>query len=400
MITTTSQNNDCSSLQLCGHNKYLDGFRAIAVLLVMLTHTTYYYTRLFPETLWERVYLTFVMVGWSGVDLFFVLSGFLITGILLDSKSKPNYFRNFYIRRTLRIFPIYYLLVGVSLFMGPRYPFPMPEMHIFTGYVPLWEKLYYIFYLTNFLELYNSRNVVWLLHCWSLAIEEQFYLVWPLIVYYSGRKTIVGICIILILSANMFRLQYTLEDHEANTWLIYHLTHTRWDTLAYGALLAIASKNKEWSNFLIRWAPHVLIVFFVAIFIQLHLEISSFPAGKRGIPQHSMIIPFWHQITLYTGFAVIYSSMLIVVLTCNNTILRMFFGNPIMVWIGKHSYGLYIWHWPVLWFSYNYIPHPYTFWDNFKTQIIVVPISFLLAFLSMEIIEKPFLKLKERFTSK
>ena len=387
---------ETNTLQLSGYNPYLDGFRAIAVLLVMLTHTTYYYTRSFPNTEWERIYLTVVMVGWSGVDLFFVLSGFLITGILLKSKGKPHYFRNFYARRTLRIFPVYYLLVGISLFLGPRYPFPMPEMHIFTDYVPVWEKLFYIFYLTNFLELYDSRNVFWLLHCWSLAIEEQFYLVWPFLVFWCGRKTLVGICFALILSANLFRLQYTLEDHEANTWLIYHLTHTRWDTLAYGALLAIAATNEKWSARIIRWAPAVMVLFLAGLFTQLHLEVRFFPAGS-GVLQHSMIIPFWHQITLYTGFAILYASMLVVVLTSRHQLIRLMMGNPVMVWIGKHSYGLYIWHWPVLWFSYNYIPHPHTFWENFKIQLIVVPISFLLAFLSMELFEKHFLKLKKRF---
>ncbi len=190
------------------HTPTLDGVRAIAVIFILLTHTTYYYTTSFPESTFERLYLTIVMLSWGSVDLFFILSGFLITGILLRSKNKENFFLNFYARRTLRVFPLYYFLLLVTLIAGYVVPIINPSLSIFVGKVEYWEVLAYIFYLTNYLELYKSMDVFWLKHCWTLSVEEQFYIIWPLAVYYLNTRRLIAFCGFLIASAFIFRCYY------------------------------------------------------------------------------------------------------------------------------------------------------------------------------------------------
>ncbi|MGF1572143.1 MAG: acyltransferase family protein [Sumerlaeia bacterium] len=391
-----NKKEDVNPLILQGHNPMLDGLRAIAILLVMLVHTTNYHGRDSVEPLWEKLYLTVVMLGWSGVDLFFVLSGFLITGILLNKKDEEHYFRNFFARRTLRIFPLYYLLVILALFIGPRYPFPMPVVHVFTGYVPVYEKFFYLLYISNILELFSSRNVFWLFHCWSLAIEEQFYLVWPWIVFYSSKKTLTRVCIYLILSANIVRCIYAFSDPEHYAWITYHLTYTRWDTLACGALIAIAANNPKAAHNLIRFALPALLLLFSVLFVVAFRTTLSLPPGALA-EQLEMITPAWNQILIYPILAFFFSALIIYSLSTNNMLVKKFLSHSIMVWLGKHSYGIYIWHWPIFWFSYNYLPQPNTIRDNWLIQLGLFPFTFFCAYLSMELFEKHFLKLKKYF---
>jgi len=158
----------------------LDGLRAIAIILVFLCHMQYHIP---PVNLPAVVLRAYVSQGWMGVDLFFVLSGFLITGILLDTREARNYFRGFYLRRILRIFPLYYLVLIAVIFAGIRLNNPA-----FTTKLPLpADRWLYFCYLTNWLALWKAHwglhYVNYLAHFWSLAVEEQFYLVWPLVIW-------------------------------------------------------------------------------------------------------------------------------------------------------------------------------------------------------------------------
>lgn len=147
------------------HISALDSIRGVAVLLVILFHC-------YPT------YIT--KLGWLGVDLFFVLSGFLITGLLLDAKGKNNYYRNFIVRRTLRIFPLYYFALLLCLVIVPIvFKSLLPPDYGYYTANQLWFWTYtqnWLFSKTGFPE-----NLT-LVHFWSLAVEEQFYLFWPLFV--------------------------------------------------------------------------------------------------------------------------------------------------------------------------------------------------------------------------
>jgi peptidoglycan/LPS O-acetylase OafA/YrhL len=174
----------------------LDGIRGLAIALVMFHHFTLY-GGMRPDFVLDKVYRHVALVGWVGVDLFFVLSGFLITGILHDSRSDRHYFRNFYMRRTLRIFPLYYGVLAATFLV-------LPLVLDVSGSCRelLRDQAWYWTYLINVqigLDYWPSCFVLG--HFWSLAVEEQFYLVWPLLLYLLGRRGMLALCVTCILGA-------------------------------------------------------------------------------------------------------------------------------------------------------------------------------------------------------
>src|ERR1700722_9761288 len=206
----------------------LDAVRGLAVLLVLL-HNTDKYPSLHLHLISDN--------GWMGVDLFFVLSGFLITGILLDAKQSQGYFKNFYARRFLRIRPLYY---SALLFMFVVVPFLRPsEAHtIFEPRSSPWWA--YPVFLQNFLVPVPASATGLLGVTWSLAVEEQFYLVWPLVVRFCREEQIKRVAITVICLSPALRLYLSL--HQVN---IYSNTFCRLDGLMAGALLALVIRSNK-----------------------------------------------------------------------------------------------------------------------------------------------------------
>src|SRR5690606_28281082 len=211
----------------------LDGVRGLAVLAVMLLH----FTLFVPMDGAERFLNGWLQTGWIGVDLFFVLSGFLITGILMDTRDDPHHFRNFYARRTLRIFPLYYAYL-VLLFLV------LPALH--EGYAMEHatddRRIWLWTYMGNFLmargwEAMPSHTT----HLWSLAVEEQFYLVWPLLVFAVRRRWLMALCGLTFLGAILTRAYLATQGAAAAA---YVLTPARMDTLAAGALVAVVLRQR------------------------------------------------------------------------------------------------------------------------------------------------------------
>jgi peptidoglycan/LPS O-acetylase OafA/YrhL len=226
------------------HVRALDGLRGIAILLVLLRHVG----EDGPARRAGGLVSAALQSGWLGVDVFFVLSGFLITGILLDARgdaARPpdGYFLHFYARRALRIFPAYYVFLAIVLLIG------QPQMPHGTWW--------YWTYLSNvMIARYGWPNAVWDTgHLWSLAIEEQFYLVWPAIIAWTPRRRLPTVCLCVILSA--FTLRAVLI-HQGAALAGYVLTPARADTLALGALLAVALRSgPRVRNAVARAAPAI-----------------------------------------------------------------------------------------------------------------------------------------------
>jgi peptidoglycan/LPS O-acetylase OafA/YrhL len=300
----------------------LDGIRGCAIILVLSWHYVTCQWHGSPDNTFQTVALRILSLTWSGVDLFFVLSGFLIGGILLDNKDADNYFSVFYLRRTLRIFPLYLLLLGsfialYSLGLGknPSYSW------LFFKPMPLWA--YATFTQNIAMGLYHHFGCSWLGVTWSLAIEEQFYLVIPLLVFLMPRRHLAALCGICIVVVPCLRL--LLGGFHA---FVY--TPWRADSLLTGVLLAISVRNPA-SLMVFETNKRVLCAVFL-IFLAGCVFLRLGPDG-------SWLSHLW--------FAGLYGSFLSLAVTDSRGWIARMLRNPILAWFGITSYGIYIFHQPI-----------------------------------------------------
>jgi peptidoglycan/LPS O-acetylase OafA/YrhL len=333
----------------------LDGVRGIAILLVMLVNTSDKYSALHLEHL--------VGNGWMGVDLFFVLSGFLITGILLDTNRYPDYFKNFYARRALRILPLYYSILLLMFVVIPLLH-PSDARTIFERSSPWWA---FPLFLQNFL-LVSTMAAGPLGATWSLAIEEQFYLVWPLIVRHCSYTQLRRIAIATILLA--IPLTYYLSSQHVR---IYSNVFCRQVGLMAGALLAllVRSNGFEPSRYLrIAWIV--------------------FAATSFGTFVSEYLNARW---VTFTVVALAASSFVFLALYSEQKWLQMALRNRFLRYTGLISYGLYLTHKIPLDLAQalHLDRHP----------IYILPAmfagSYALATASWFLLEQPFLRMKRFF---
>jgi peptidoglycan/LPS O-acetylase OafA/YrhL len=300
------------------HVPALDGIRGLAVLLVLVFHI--FQAEPAPEHSLLRLCYSATRFGQTGVDLFFVLSGFLITGILFDTKSSSRFFINFYGRRTLRILPLYYGVLVLFLLILPRLlGIPL------TG-VP---KVFFWTFSTNF-ALTAGADGGFLGHFWSLAIEEQFYVVWPLVVFALSRITLMRVCVISLAAAALFRVWG--ESHGISSFM---LTHCRIDTLLLGALIALAARSplgqKNWST---------AAVFVGAVALMVSFPICVLMRGSGSV---------WLAAVKYPLIAVLYSAFLIVGITaCRESWTGWLLSSRPLRSVGKYSFGIYVFHPPLI----------------------------------------------------
>ncbi len=226
----------------------LDGLRAIAIVLVMLHHS--------PAM---KAYFGVPRYGWIGVDLFFVLSGYLITGILVEARSGANYYRNFYARRALRIWPLYFaVLIAITAVM----PRVVRSEHLSVG-LPPW---YYFLLLQN---LFFSRALLpFLSPTWSLAVEEQFYLIWPFVISLISRTTLVRLCLFGLIASPVIRLWLLSAGVSGD--INYGFTFTHMDGLLVGALIALTSREQLESPRARAGAIGALSLALIVFFVEDH----------------------------------------------------------------------------------------------------------------------------------
>jgi peptidoglycan/LPS O-acetylase OafA/YrhL len=337
------------------HIPQLDGLRGIAILLVLLIHF-FNFGSLYP----------FFSFGWAGVDLFFVLSGFLITGILLDTKHKRGYYRVFITRRALRVLPLYYAVVIVFAFIAPHFS----TTKWFQQY-----QLYIWLHGTNYLILQKGFFPP-LGHFWSLAIEEQFYLVWPAFVLFLNRKWLVVVSLLLI------GLGIGIRFQSNNPQIVYGNPLAHLDGLLFGAILSVLIRtNKNWlfnkSNLFLLLSAGLLTIYTIAYLV------------IYGVGRYDpfMTLPF--TITLvsaFFGFFLIY--------TLKSKEVAGLLSNKVLLFFGKYSYGMYV---------FNSILHHFSNWaGNDKLpgnqRLIVFSVMCILtvfmSYCSYHLFEKHFLKLK------
>jgi peptidoglycan/LPS O-acetylase OafA/YrhL len=361
------------------HIPELDGLRGVAILAVLVFHFSHIYSNS-ENSLTHGMFWLF-QKGSYGVDLFFVLSGFLITGILLDAREKPKYFWNFWIRRFLRIFPLYYAYIGLIWFVV--YPLYHPEG---IGTPEDYSPWMYIAYLQNWK---SSRGVPehLLSHLWSLAIEEQFYLVWPVLVFLIPRKPLGWVCIFVAFGSVALRYAMWLSGAWSET--IHRLTPCRLDTLMVGAIIAIGCRNPLWMSRIAQFGTAIFAITGAAVAL-----CWSVP-GNGELREVTLT---WFLLSLFFGAAV----MLVIRPTswlapiCRNRVLRSF---------GKYSYGIYVLHelFLVIFGAHLFYEVSKSYWGLRLMQVFFIPLmigcSYAAAWVSYNGYEKWFLKLKDRYAS-
>jgi peptidoglycan/LPS O-acetylase OafA/YrhL len=360
-----------------GRVAVLDGLRGIAILLVFVFHTGLGVGAV-PDPGFERVYADVVRAGWFGVDLFFVLSGYLITGILLDARGHPRYFVNFYARRSLRIFPLYYGVLTVFL-VAPLLGKDLGFTH--AGWFWL--------YAQNWLIAAEGWPSV-AAHFWSLAVEEQFYVVWPAVVRWAPHRHLLWFLAAPIPLAIAARaLLVAAEDGMASDGA-YVLMPCRMDALALGGVLAVLLRSDLWRRRLRRAAPFVLL-------LGIGIAATLFVA-RGGLRIMDPVV----QVYGYSVFALSFGALLVLVATTREgSWLERVLGWKPLCWIGVVSYGIYVFHW-ILIVRFRHLFTP--IYDHLGWPLIhaVVTLAFAavvgaLAAASWYLYERPILRLRSRF---
>jgi len=333
----------------------LDGLRAFAIMPVLAAHGAYGY----------------ITGGFLGVDLFFVLSGFLITSLLYRELRQAGSisYRNFYMRRALRLLPA---MVCSLLLAGALWPLTADDKSNYGVAVAA-----VVFYYANFIE---GPVLGSLASAWSLAIEEQFYLVWPVLLLglhrlFRGGKAPIAWC----LSGAVFAVAFFrgwMFHHDPEKFDLYRFTFSRVDSLAIGALAALFVAGEAVRK--LRCHKAVVTALVLAYVVAVL-------ASSQGSPQF-----------MYGGYTVAALLFAVLIVMLSQMEPTYVFSHPVLVWIGQRSYGIYIYHLPIfLALEKAHIPGHNL--NGLFITLLRVALSFLAAELSYRYVEKPFLRLKKQY---
>jgi peptidoglycan/LPS O-acetylase OafA/YrhL len=369
------------------HVPGLDGLRGVAILLVVTHHFGMFagFSRE-GQGVVGFVLTRLLDLGWAGVDLFFVLSGFLITSILLASRHETTYFSAFYGRRILRIFPLYFgalflgLVVLPAITAGAASYLGQAREHS----IWLWTYTSNIALALGTVATFGAFDMFW-----TLAIEEQFYLTWPLLVKLARPRVLVGIGVGLVVGALVLRCAWLAAG---GTWIApYRFTLTRVDDLALGALVAIIVRHAPGREAARRWAPRVLAASLLVLG-------AMFWAISDFYPQTTLVVTLGE-----TVLGVLFASTILLVACGERRGLAWLERPGLRAW-GRISYGIYVWHWPLvlaLEGAHRLEPVPPTAAAQLLRAagflLVGIAGSYILGWLSYHLYEIHFLRLKRYF---
>lgn len=351
------------------HYPALDGLRGVAILLVVIYH--------------NFGFIDYFFFGWLGVDLFFVLSGFLITDILLKTVGKKNYLKNFYIRRILRIFPLYYLSLILFLIVIPKLTHQFNIKYYTDNQVWLWTYLQNWLYIFKDPDQTNTLN-----HLWSLAVEEQFYLAWPLVILLLRKpKYLLFFITSLLVAVLGFRLW--IWNYQIANLAYYNLyTFSRIDGICIGCIIAIMHRINI--NFF-KYYTSLIVLFFAG------LNFIFFFINRK----YNFTFPYLALIG-YSTFAMMFGLLVNEAILKENRFINIIFNNRLLNFFGKISYGFYVFHWPVYIlispYLLNLVSKYLTGWPvKFTVSLLATFVAIIISWISYQYFEKYFLKLKDKF---
>lgn len=354
----------------------IDGLRGIAILLVVSFH--YINNQLHQSDHIIGIILSKVTgFGWVGVDLFFVLSGFLIGSILLSKKRSKNYFKTFYIRRIVRIVPNYYLLLFVFILILHSGYFDSNNFLTGNNSIPLWS---YFLMVHNFLmaDLGNLGNRS-ISITWSIGIEEQFYIVFPFILYKLKNGLLPWLLGLIVILAILSRIP---NDHH---WIPnYVLLTSRADALSFGIIIAWINLNYSIYQIATKHRYLLLILLFATILLCGILYANY---SDLGILRH-------------TFFSFIFSILVVLALGYNKNFYGKFLRNRQLRWIGRISYSLYLFHYLILGLLHHIFGQRDITIRNMSDvalTIIAFAISLTFSFLIYTYLEAPMIKIGKKY---
>jgi peptidoglycan/LPS O-acetylase OafA/YrhL len=308
------------SHRLEGRIPELDGIRGLAILLVLVWHYVANLIKPGADS-WQFYALAPLRLTWSGVDLFFVLSGFLIGGILLDARDSPTYYRTFYLRRIHRIFPLYFL--WLLLFLAGLY-WARSDGYLFNEDVPVWS--YSLFLQNFFMASRDTFGAQWLAITWSLAIEEQFYFLLPWLVRRLSVRRLSWLVVASIVFAPLFRFALWRSYNEPLSAFV--LFPSRMDGLALGVLVAIACRSEQAWRWLTvhRRECNIVLILLGCGMVLLH----AYPRQVQ---------PFG-----FSWIVLFYALLLLRIVMNPGPIAKGVFGGRLLRWLGTVSFAIYVFH--------------------------------------------------------
>jgi len=356
------------------HFLALDGVRGLAVTLVFLFHASIYWTM----DLWTRLGILGYVAnrGLIGVDIFFVLSGFLITGILLKAKAARNYYSSFYARRAFRIFPLYYAAVAIffllSAFRHDVYPAKIQ-----------------IFYWLNLSSWYSAfrPDPIFLTHFWTLANEEQFYFVWPLLVRRLSHRVLIAVCAIMLPLQYVLRMapQSQMMNHFHHE-MLHRLPVFHSEGLFLGSLLAILFFERRVN---VKHLPYLRVLTVVS----LVLTWASMTVRFSNV--------LWIVRLQYTLLAIASASGIALLVASPSGGLSWLFQRRGLRILGRYSFCIYIIHIPVILTLHHHLSRYVAFRDSslvgLVTLFLIYGFTVLIAAISWRYFEEPILALKRHF---
>jgi peptidoglycan/LPS O-acetylase OafA/YrhL len=369
-----------------GHILALDGLRGIAILLVVVCH--------FQSNLgingdgWAWLLVAVAHAGWTGVDLFFVLSGFLITGILVDARGSDSYFSAFYARRALRILPVYYGFL-LAIFVV------LPLLHLGAGdnyMLARQHQAWYWLHTTNIMMAIDElpgRGPYPSTLFWSLAVEEQFYFIWPAIVVLCSPRTLRRVCIAGVIGCIVLRIAGELGGVSGLTLSV--LPITRGDTLFIGGFLAIEYRNGGLARY--RKAAKIAAIASVIVLIALIGFYGQLDYNDPGTAMFGSI-----------GIMSLGASAVVIATTSTLSSFARVLRSHFLRFFGRYSYAIYVVHTAVLAGLNHYYPFNslrtiggYALPSQAAWAVAYVALSVGVSMLSWHLVEKHFLRLKSFF---
>jgi peptidoglycan/LPS O-acetylase OafA/YrhL len=363
----------------------LDGLRGLAILLVLIWHLGCDAISAVGHR-WLFYLIDAGSLFWSGVDLFFVLSGFLIGGILLDARKSPNYFKAFYARRVFRIIPIYAVVVGAFyLCIAAGVPQRIAGGDWLFGPTVPWYSFAAFTQNIGF-GIGGPNFAYWLAATWSLAVEEQFYLVLPAVIWFASERWLPYVLGSAILAAPLLRLFLNLSYSHGKI-ASFTLMPCRADALLLGVAAAILVRNRSmWESLKIQRRR------LVAVWIALLAGLPFFILFKAADPLKS----FWILTAGLSWLAFFYLGLVLLALIYSDSWLGGALRTSWLRALGTISYAVYLLHWPVLGLTFMIFRHKRPWAETSAERgLVLLALAFTIAIasLSWTIFEKPLLKI-------